>query len=185
MKKMSYIIIFMISFVCFSLHVSARQVVVINGYEVRFRTSIDTSITSNIITAFNPGVELDLINANAGATGACSKWYQASYNGQVGYVCGDYATIEERVDNTQTNDTNTPEYTDYTEYLKSLGFPDSYIPYLINLANIILKYIYKNKKKFLFFIIIFNLLFPFFNSFFHFNISLCCFIRRSFQISPW
>ena len=136
MKKMSYIIIFMISFVCFSLHVSARQVVVINGYEVRFRTSIDTSITSNIITAFNPGVELDLINANAGATGACSKWYQASYNGQVGYVCGDYATIEERVDNTQTNDTNTPEYTDYTEYLKSLGFPDSYIPYLINLHSI-------------------------------------------------
>ena len=125
----------MISFVCFSLSVSAKQVVVINGYEVRFRTSIDTNITSNIITAFNPGVELNLINANAGATGACSKWYQASYNGQVGYVCGDFATIEERVDDTGESDTNTPEYTDYTEYLRSLGFPDSYIPYLINLHN--------------------------------------------------
>ena len=77
-----------------------------------------------------------MINANAGATGACSKWYQASYNGQVGYVCGDFATIEERVDDTGESDTNTPEYTDYTEYLRSLGFPDSYIPYLINLHSI-------------------------------------------------
>ena len=134
MKKLLYIVIAIVSFICFSLDVSAKQVVVINGYEVRFRTSTDTSITSNIITAFNPGVELDLINANVGATGACSKWYQASYNGQVGYVCGDYATIEVREDDNPEVDTT--EYADYTEYLKSLGFPDSYIPYLINLHNV-------------------------------------------------
>ena len=133
MKKISYIVIFIISFVCFSLDVSARQVVVINGYEVRFRSSIDTSTTANIITAFNPGATLDLIDANVGATSACSAWYRARYNGIEGYVCGDFATIEEVAD--ENGEVDIPEYTDYTEYLKSLGFPDSYIPYLINLHN--------------------------------------------------
>ena len=132
MKKISYIFISLLCFFIFSLNTSAKEIAVVNGTDVRFRTSIDTSITSNIITAFNPGVELELLSTNGGKNNACSKWYKVSYNTQVGYICGEFVTIKEITDDV----TNPLDYKEYSDYLKDLGFPDSYIPSLIKLHNI-------------------------------------------------
>ena len=110
---------------------SAREIVVIQGSDVRFRSSMDTSTTSNILGSYNYGTEMDLIDKNAGSTGACNKWYKVSYNNQTGYICGEYAIIKEVSD----EQINPEDYQEYSDYLSELGFPDSYIPYLIQLHN--------------------------------------------------
>lgn len=128
MKKMSYFVISLISFVTFLSCPSASKVVVIDGYDVRFRSSPSTS--STIITSYDVGAELTLLNENAGSGNGCNKpWYQASNGTQTGYICSEYAYIKEVADAPTTNNT------EYTAYLKQLGFPDTYIPYLTTLHN--------------------------------------------------
>ena len=131
MKKMSYFILFIISFMLFSLNASAREIAVIDGTDVRFRSSMDTSTTSNIIGAYNYGVEMDLLDASAGKNNACSKWYKVSYNGNIGYICGEFAIIKEVPEDV----INPDDYKEYSEYLVELGFPNSYITYLVKLHN--------------------------------------------------
>lgn len=129
MKKMSYFIISLISFLSFLSYPSASKVVVIDGYDVRFRSSPTTD--SSIIVSYNKGYELSLINENAGSGNGCNKlWYQASNGSSIGYICSEYAYIKEVAD---TNPT--PANTEYSTYLKGLGFPDTYIPYLTTLHN--------------------------------------------------
>ena len=129
MKKMSYIVISLISFLLFLSYPSASKVVVIDGYDVRFRSSASTS--SQIIASYNPGDELSLLNENGGSGNGCNKpWYQASNGSAVGYICSEYAHIKEVADTPQT-----PTNTEYSTYLKGLGFPDTYIPYLTALHN--------------------------------------------------
>ena len=128
MKKMSYYAILLISFLSFLSCPSASKVVVIDGYDVRFRSSPSTN--STIITSYNPGYQLALINENAGNGNGCNKnWYQASNGSQIGYVCSEFAYIKEIAD------TTTPTNTEYSTYLRGLGFPDTYIPYLTTLHN--------------------------------------------------
>ena len=113
-----------------SSYVSASQIVVIEESEVRFRSAPTTN--SNIITVFNIGAEMELISNNAGTGNGCNKqWYKVSYNGQVGYVCSEFVSIKQ-VEEVVINPNDYPEYSDY---LKKIGFPDSYLPYLINLHN--------------------------------------------------
>ena len=131
MKKISNIVVFVLSFLLFSLHVSAKEIAVINGTDVRFRTSMDTSTTSNIIGAYNYGEEFELLDKSAGSNNACSKWYKVTHNGQTGYICGEFATIKEIKEEV----INPDDYKEYSDYLKELGFPDSYITYLIKLHN--------------------------------------------------
>ena len=79
MKKMSYFIITILSVIFFSTYVSASttKIVVIDNYEVRFRSAPTTS--SSIINAFNKGKELLLISDNAGNGNGCNKpWYKGS-----------------------------------------------------------------------------------------------------------
>ena len=132
MKKISYIFITIISLFIFSFNVSAKEVAVVNGTDVRLRSSIDTSSSNNIITSFNTGIELELLSKSAGSNASCSKWYQVKYNNQVGYICGEFVTIKE----IKEEIINPDDYKEYNEYLKDLGFPDTYIPYLINLHNL-------------------------------------------------
>ena len=128
MKKMSYFIITLISFLSFLSCPSASKVVVIDGYDVRFRSSPTTN--STIITSYNVGYELSLLNENAGSGNGCNKaWYQASNGSQVGYVCSEFAYIKE------VQDTTTNTNTEYSEQLRQLGFPETYIPYLTTLHN--------------------------------------------------
>ncbi len=131
MKKIAYFVILILSFCLFSQDISASKVVVITGYDVRFRDKPTTS-GSNIIASYSVGKELTLINDNAGSGNGCnSKWYQASNGSVVGYVCSEFATIKE-VTEEVIDPANYPEYSDY---LTELGFPNSYLPALIKLHN--------------------------------------------------
>jgi len=128
MKKLSYFVLLLVSFIVFSLNVSAKSIVVINGYDVRFRSSATTN--STIIASFDKGEELDLLSNNSGSGNGCpSVWYKAQYGSSIGYVCSSYATIKEIKEEV----INPDDYKEYSEYLKKLGFPDSYIPYLLTL----------------------------------------------------
>ena len=130
MKKISYFVISIVLFMLSFEYASASKVVVIENYDVRFRSGPTTS--SSIITSYNKGTELALLNANAGSGNGCNKpWYQASNGTQTGYVCSEFASIKE-VEEVVINPNDYPEYSDY---LKQLGFPDSYIPQLIKLHN--------------------------------------------------
>ena len=131
MRKISYFILSIIVFTMAILNVSAdSKVVVITGDSVRFRTEPTTS--SSIIREFNTGAELELLNDNITAGHGCDKvWYQAKYGSSTGYICSEFAIIKEVEDVT----INIEDYGDYSEYLRELGFPDSYIPYLIQLHN--------------------------------------------------
>ncbi len=130
MKKISYVIVTIVSFVFLVLNASASKVVVITGDDVRFRDKPSTN--SNILNSFNRNTELTLVNENGGSGNGCNgKWYQANYYGTIGYICSEFATIKE------VNDTEitAEDYSDYQQYLRDLGFPESYLPYLVKLHN--------------------------------------------------
>ena len=130
MKKMSYLVTLFFSFILFSMYASATKIVVIDNYDVRFRSGPTTN--SSIITSYNKGYELSLISDSAGSGNGCNKvWYKVSNGTQTGYVCSEYAIIKEV--NEPVIDPS--QYKEYSEYLKKLGFPDSYIPGLIKLHN--------------------------------------------------
>ena len=130
MKKITYMIATIVSFVFWSLNVSASKVVVITGDDVRFRDRPSTN--SNILNSFNRNTELTLVNENGGTGNGCNgTWYQANYYGTVGYICSEFAVIKEVADTEISSD----DYSDYQQYLRNLGFPDSYIPYLVSLHN--------------------------------------------------
>ena len=131
MKKMSYFVTLFLSFFAFSLCAFATEIAVITGYDVRFRSSMDTSTTSNILGTYNNGDEFLLIDQKAGSNSACSKWYKVKKDNVLGYICGEFATIKE-----VTEEVIDPaDYQEYSDYLKELGFPDSYITALIKLHN--------------------------------------------------
>ena len=115
----------------FSVHVYAKEVVVINGYDVRFRSLPTIGSGSSIIASLNSGIELELVDKNVGSGNGCGKtWYKAMYNNSLGYVCSEWAEIRVVEDDIVIK----PEdYKEYSDYLKSLGFPDSYILKLVEL----------------------------------------------------
>ncbi len=131
MKKLSYFVTLFLSMFLFSLCALAEQIVVITGYDVRFRTSMDTSITSNILGAYNNGDEFLLLDDKAGSTNACSKWYKVKKDNVVGYICGEFAEIKE----VTVEIIDPADYQEYSDYLKELGFPDSYLTTIIGLHN--------------------------------------------------
>ena len=105
----------------------ASEKIVITGNEVRFRNKPTTS-GSSIITNFDKGDELILIDKNGGSGNGCdSAWYKGQYGSDVGYVCSQFAKIE------VVEDINPDDYKEYSDYLKKLGFPDSYISKIVEL----------------------------------------------------
>ena len=122
MRKMSYFVIFIVAFICFSIHAYADSLVIVNGNSVRFRT--DSTTNSNIISELNKGEELKYLESKSGS-GCSGPWYKAEYNGTTGYICSDYAIL--KLDDKNLTDN------EYKEHLKSLGFTDSYLPYLLEL----------------------------------------------------
>ena len=126
MKKISYFITLIVAFLSFSLHTFASSIIVVNGYSVRFRSEPNTNSSTIIYQEFNPGVELTYLETAFSGSGCSGPWYKAKYQDTTGYICSDYAILKEE-------EINSDDYTEYRDYLKALGFPDTYIPYLVNL----------------------------------------------------
>ena len=128
MKKIMYFVFLITMLVVFSMSVYASEIIVITANQVRFRTEPHTGSGSETITLLYKNNELTLLDANAGTGNGCDgAWYKAKYENKEGYVCGKYAKIE------VVKEINPEDYAEYSEYLKELGFPESYIPKLVDL----------------------------------------------------
>lgn len=129
MKKLSYFLFAIIIVFLFTMQSLASEKIIITAYEVRFRSEPTTN--SDIIQNFDPGIELTLLDKNAGTGSGCqSSWYKAQYNSTIGYICSEFAEIKEVIEEEKIN----PEdYKEYSDYLKELGFPDEYINKLVEL----------------------------------------------------
>ena len=87
MKKISYMLFLIVMLFVFSISAYASEVIIITGNDVRFRSKPTTS--SNYIDSFDEGVELTLLDKNAGTGNGCNgTWYKGQYGSAVGYVCG-------------------------------------------------------------------------------------------------
>lgn len=128
MKKIYRFLFLLILLLSFSMNIFALEKVVITGYDVRFRTLPSTGNGSSIITNLNAGAELSLLDKNAGVGNGCSSsWYKVQYGSSIGYVCSQFAKIE------KVEEIKPEDYKEYSEYLSKLGFPDTYIPKLVEL----------------------------------------------------
>ena len=74
-----------------------------------------------------PGTNVVILNKKEGA-GCSAGWYQIKYyKGSTGYVCSSYVKTKEELTGTNS---------EYEDHLKSLGFPSTYIPYLVKLHEL-------------------------------------------------
>lgn len=125
MKKINYLFLMITMLFVFSISVSASEIIVITGDDVRFRSK-PTVNGSSIITNFDKGAELILLDKNGGTGNGCSgSWYKGQYGDSVGYICSQFAKIEE------VKEIKPEDYKEYSDYLKELGFPDNYISKLV------------------------------------------------------
>ena len=77
------------------------------------------------------GTNVTILGDKVSGSGCSNGWYKIRYYGnKTGYVCSDYVVIKNQI---------TSSDADYEAYLRGLGFPDSYIPYLV--------YMHKNHPK--------------------------------------
>ena len=127
MKRVLYLLFIMIISFVFIMPTYAREIIVITGNDVRFRSESTTS-SNNIIDYFDIGVELILLDKNGGSGNGCGgTWYKGQFGSNVGYVCSQFAKIEEYVE------INPEDYAEYSDYLKGVGFPEDYITKLVEL----------------------------------------------------
>ncbi len=79
---------------------------------------------NNYIIYLLPGTNVRILDKVTGS-GCSNGWYKIQYfKDSTGYVCSNYVKTKEEL--TSTN-------AEYETYLKNLGFPNSYIPYLVKL----------------------------------------------------
>ena len=72
---MSYFITMITMLFVFSMSAAAKEIIVINDYEVRFRTEATTQ--SGIIANLNKNEELTLLDKNGPAGNGCNgPWYK-------------------------------------------------------------------------------------------------------------
>ena len=127
-KKMSYFVVLILTLFIFMSHTYASEILIVTENGVRFRGEANTSSDDNIITNFNKGVELTLIERTGQTGNGCSaEWYKALYGSFEGYICSKYVRVE------TLTEINPEDYETYEEYLSALGFPDEYIPKLVKL----------------------------------------------------
>ena len=83
------------------------------------------SSSASKITALLNGTNLTILDTLASGNGCNDSWYKVNYyDNRIGYVCGTYVIKKEDI-------TATDE--EYEKTLSDLGFPSSYIPYLVAL----------------------------------------------------
>ena len=90
--------------------------------------TVRDSVNGNIDTRLPCDTEMKILDDTLGSAGYCSNWYKVSYgDNKIGYVCGTYVITEVDVD------LDGDEAVNYRNSLKSAGFPDSYLDYLVKL----------------------------------------------------
>lgn len=102
----------------------------ITGRAINSGTNIRSgaSTSYSILGRSEYGVDFEILeilpteNVNSCAIG----WYKFDYHGQEGYICGDYVSVYRKYD-------EPIEKSEYELQLEQLGFPSSYIPYLVAL----------------------------------------------------
>lgn len=90
------------------------------------------SYSSTTLDKLITGTKVKILNETAETSGCAEGWLYISYhNGKEGYACGNYIRTKEELVLTES------EYTDeekvYAQNLINLGFPESYIPYLMRM----------------------------------------------------
>ena len=109
-----------------------------NSVSVRSYASSSASKITNLLN----GTNLTILDTLPSGNGCYDSWYKVNFhNNKIGYICGTYVIKKE---NMIANDT------EYETILSNLGFPNSYIPYLVSLhkkhPNWIFKPIQTNLK---------------------------------------
>ena len=128
MKGIKHIIFTILMFFVFSMSIYASEVVVITGDGVRFRTQPNTGNGSGTITFLNRNDQATLLDKNIASGNGCNQnWYKVRYGSNEGYVCSEFANIQ------VIEVINPNDYKEYSDYLKKVGFPDTYIPKLVEL----------------------------------------------------
>ncbi len=95
----------------------------INGVNIYVRKSASSS--SQVLDTLLPGTNLKIVGNKVSGTGCTEGYYKVNYyKNQTGYVCSKFVVTKGEI--TSKDET-------YEQTLKSLGFPDSYIPYLVKL----------------------------------------------------
>ena len=77
MKKVSYFVFALIMLFICSMSTFAKEIIVVTGDDVRFRSKPTTS-GSTIITSFNSGTELTLLDKNGGRIDIKSKVHKGT-----------------------------------------------------------------------------------------------------------
>ena len=95
----------------------------INGVNIYVRKSASSS--SQVLDTLLPGTNLKIVGNKVSGTGCAEGYYKVNYyKNQTGYVCSKFVVTKGEI---------TSKDEAYEQTLKSLGFPDSYIPYLVKL----------------------------------------------------
>ena len=118
-KKIYYIIFILISFISFNYDIYALEKAGYISCEVMTETlNLRDAIDGNVKNKVTCGVDLTILDENAGSSSLCDKWYKVKYNNVEYYACGDWISIREEL--------SEEDEKEYRNYLKGLGFPDSY-----------------------------------------------------------
>ncbi|MCI8330936.1 MAG: SH3 domain-containing protein [Bacilli bacterium] len=92
--------------------------------DVRVSVRPTPSYSNSAIHVLLPGTNVVILGKEQG-TGCSGGWYKVKYfKNSTGYVCSNYVKTKEELTGTNA---------EYENYLKGLGFPDTYIPYLVKL----------------------------------------------------
>lgn len=94
---------------------------------LRFRSSMDTSNTNNVITKVNGGQTMDVYGTETDSSNYDWLYVAMNINNSYtyGYIAAEYVTIDSYVENsTSTTDES------FEDYLTRQGFPESYKSYL-------------------------------------------------------
>ena len=92
MKKINYIVIFLLSFFVVSYNVNATTGTVNVNDSLTLRDK--PNISGSIVTNFYNGTVLTVLSTNSGTGNGCSdNWYKVSYGNYTGYSCSTYITI--------------------------------------------------------------------------------------------
>lgn len=108
-----------------------------SGYEARVSYTIvntrkSSSASSSLVKTLMYGTQLKIINTFPKGNGCEDPWYNVSFhNNKTAYICSTYVTKYTDVAQTDFNE----EDKAYCEALKTVGFPESYCPYLIKMHN--------------------------------------------------
>ena len=98
----------------------------INGVNIKLFKS--NSYSSSVLTVLLPGANVSISGDKVSGSGCSEGFYKVTFNKTItGYVCSKYVLKKSEMIDTDE---------EYSAYLKGLGFPDSYIPYLTKLHKL-------------------------------------------------